>query len=102
MSIGAWLPREQDVTEFAASQKEAADTILAEAAQAASRLGIEAEFVHVPDATPAEAIVKLATDMACSLISISSHGRRGVSRFVLGSQTAEVLAHSSVPVLVIK
>ena len=38
----------------------------------------------------------------CDLICMSSHGRRGISRMILGSETGKVLAHSGVPVLVVK
>jgi nucleotide-binding universal stress UspA family protein len=33
---------------------------------------------------------------------MASHGRRGLGRLILGSQTAEVLAHSKIPVLVVR
>ncbi|MCZ8548621.1 universal stress protein [Mesorhizobium qingshengii] len=38
----------------------------------------------------------------CEPIVMSSHGRRGVRRYVLGSQTAEVMMHATIPVLVIR
>lgn len=59
-------------------------------------------MLHVPDAHPAEAIVDAAKSEGCSLIVMASHGRRGLGRLLLGSQTAEVLAHSPVPVLVVR
>ncbi|MEN9478484.1 MAG: hypothetical protein RLZZ300_2625, partial [Pseudomonadota bacterium] len=36
----------------------------------------------------------------CDLIFMASHGRRGISGFLLGSETNKVLTHSKVPVLV--
>ena len=36
----------------------------------------------------------------CDLIFMASHGRRGVSAFLMGSVTAKVLSHATVPVLV--
>jgi nucleotide-binding universal stress UspA family protein len=38
----------------------------------------------------------------CDLIIMASHGRRGIKRLILGSQTAEVVAHSHAAVLVVK
>jgi nucleotide-binding universal stress UspA family protein len=52
--------------------------------------------------TPSDAIIKTAQERGCDLIVMASHGRRGVRRMMLGSQTAEVLARSDVPVLVIR
>ncbi|WP_139115854.1 universal stress protein, partial [Xanthomonas translucens] len=57
---------------------------------------------HVLDRYAAEGIIDIATAHQCDLIVMTSHGRRGMSRVLLGSQTAEVLAHSHVPVLVIR
>lgn len=88
--------------DYTASQKEAADKVLVAAKEAASRLGVEADTVYLENALPAEAIIETAKARNCSLIAMSSHGRRGLGRLVLGSVTAEVLAHSPVPVLVVR
>ena len=88
--------------DYAAGQKEAAEKVLAAAKEAAGRMGVDAEAVHIENALPAEAIIETAKARNCSLIAMSSHGRRGLGRLVLGSVTSEVLAHSSVPVLVIR
>jgi len=55
---------------------------------------------HIPWRLPATAIVQTADEKGCDLIVISSHGRTGIDRIVLGSQTARVLAAANVPVLV--
>lgn len=46
------------------------------------------------------AIVDTASDIGADLIVMASHGRRGVSALVLGSETHKVLTHSTTPVLV--
>ena len=51
---------------------------------------------------PAEAIVETAREKDCNLIVMASHGRRGLGRLFLGSQTIETLTHSPVPVLVVR
>jgi len=47
-------------------------------------------------------IVKAAQRNKCDLIIMASHGRRGLSRLLLGSETNKVLAHSKIPVLVVR
>ena len=49
---------------------------------------------------PYEAIIEAATQNDCDLIFMSSHGRRGFSALLLGSETNKVLTHSKIPVLV--
>ena len=96
-----WVAAEMS-GEIRAARDQAAATILNAAAEAAAKMGVPAELVHIPDSAPAEAIIATAKERDCSLICMSSHGRRGLERLLLGSQTAEVLAHSPVPVLVVR
>ena len=70
--------------------------------QRASAHGITVEYVHEIDDSPAEAIVRFAKVRGCDLIVMSSHGRRGARRLILGSQTAEVVTTTTIPVLVIR
>ena len=51
-------------------------------------------------ARPADLILRMARNNRVSLIALSTHGRTGASRVVLGSVTEEVLRKSPVPVLV--
>jgi len=44
----------------------------------------------------------VARAKSCDAIVIASHGRGGLGGLILGSQTARVLAHSKIPVLVIR
>ena len=50
----------------------------------------------------AEAIIIAAQKHDCDLIVMASHGRRGVKRVLLGSETLNVLTHSAIPVLVLR
>lgn len=90
------------LAEYSTGQNEAAAAVLAAAKQAADRMGVPAQILHLPDAQPAEAIIETAKGRQCSLIAMASHGRRGLGRLVLGSVTSEVLARSPVPVLVVR
>ena len=49
---------------------------------------------------PYEAIIEAATKSGCDLIFMASHGRRGFSGLLLGSETSKVLTHSKIPILV--
>ncbi len=97
-----WIPGPTEMAEYEARQKEAATTVLADVKAAADRLGVAADTVHVPEAQPAEAIIATAGERQCDLIVMASHGRRGLRRLLLGSQTSEVLVSSPVPVLVVR
>src|SRR5690606_3670701 len=68
--------------------------------RACAKAGVTYQGVHVTDEAPAEAIVAAAKKYRCDLIHMASHGRRGLTGVLLGSQTQKVLAHSSIPVLV--
>ncbi|MBV8650338.1 MAG: universal stress protein [Alphaproteobacteria bacterium] len=69
-------------------------------AKAAKAAGVACETVHLEEGFPYEGIIKTANLKGCDLIVMASHGRRGVSAVVLGSETVKVLTHSKIPVLV--
>jgi nucleotide-binding universal stress UspA family protein len=50
----------------------------------------------------AESIISAATKHGCDLVVMASHGRKGIKRVLLGSETQHVLTHSTVPVLVLR
>ncbi|MHA6646388.1 universal stress protein [Mesorhizobium sp. A623] len=70
--------------------------------QRGSEHGVTVDLVHEIDGSPAEAIVRFAKLKGCDLIVMSSHGRRGIRKVLLGSQTSEVLANTTIPVLVVR
>ena len=51
---------------------------------------------------PSDEIIKAAKDFGCDLIAMASHGRTGLNRLLLGSETQKVLAHSRIRVLVLR
>src|SRR5262249_34295786 len=65
-------------------------------------LKVPVKIVRETDESPAGAIVRLAQMDGCDLIVMTSHGRTGIKRMLLGSQTAEVLKNTSIPVLVVQ
>jgi nucleotide-binding universal stress UspA family protein len=89
-------------TDYDQVQATAAAAVLAAAKQKAESQGISAETHYVARSGAADAILATAQSKGHDLIVMASHGRRGVRRLILGSQTAEVLAHSTIPVLVVR
>lgn len=77
-----------------------AERVLADARGMAESTGVQCEYAHVKDQFPAEGIIEAAKVRGCDLIVMASHGRRGITRLLLGSQANRVVTHSSVPVLV--
>ncbi len=72
------------------------------AKEAALAADVTCETMHVEHDQPYLAIIETAAEKSCDLIVMASHGRRGISAVVLGSETLKVLTHSAVPVLVVR
>jgi nucleotide-binding universal stress UspA family protein len=79
----------------------AQDTAGAVVAQAAARK-VKAKAVVMHSDHVAEAIIAAARKNRCDLVVMASHGRRGIKRVLLGSETQAVLTHSTIPVLVFR
>jgi nucleotide-binding universal stress UspA family protein len=88
--------------EFFEAQERIASSRVQEVAQLAETQGVVCETHTVEALHPWEAIIELAQQKACDLIVMASHGRRGVTALLLGSETQKVLTHSKVPVLVVR
>jgi nucleotide-binding universal stress UspA family protein len=67
---------------------------------AAQAAGVPCETIREVHDQPYRAIIDAALALGCDLIVMASHGRRGISALLLGSETAKVLTHSTIPVLV--
>jgi nucleotide-binding universal stress UspA family protein len=80
--------------------KENVAKVLPAIAAAAKAAGVTCETMVVEHEHPYKAIIDTAKSKGCDLITMSSHGRRGMSAIVLGSETVKVLTHSTIPVLV--
>lgn len=80
--------------------REKSDAIFADVAGRASAAGVEFATDYVLSDRPYEAIIDAAKRHGCDLIFMASHGRRGISALLHGSQTQDVLTHSTIPTLV--
>ena len=91
--------REVDEIRKASKQKHAEEVLGAVATQTQTA-GVACETIQVEHEHPYQAIINAADSKGCDLIVMASHGRRGISAIVLGSQTVKVLTHCKIPVLV--
>ena len=80
--------------------EERAQKLLGAITAAAKAAGVPCTVEHVMAEHPYEGIIATAVNNACDLVFMASHGRRGVSGLVLGSETTKVLTHTKLPVLV--
>jgi nucleotide-binding universal stress UspA family protein len=69
---------------------------------AALAKGVVATALTVKSDFVSDAVIAAAKKHKCDLIVMASHGRRGIKRLLLGSETQQVLTHSHVPVLVLR
>jgi nucleotide-binding universal stress UspA family protein len=90
------------IDEYEKGAAENAGNILDIVKREAATAGVACETVHMADQFPADGIIATAKDKGCDLIVMASHGRRGISRLLLGSQANQVVVHSTVPVLVVR
>ncbi|MBC7662538.1 MAG: universal stress protein [Caulobacter sp.] len=88
--------------EFYDAQERIALSRVKEVVASAGREGVDCQAFTAEAQHPWEAIVDHAKTHSCDLIVMASHGRRGMSALLLGSETTRVLVHCPVPVLVVK
>jgi nucleotide-binding universal stress UspA family protein len=66
----------------------------------ARQAGVPCETLLATNDHPWEGIIAAANQKNCDLIFMASHGRRGFTAMLLGSETARVLTHTKIPVMV--
>ena len=89
--------RERWEEQMATRAREILDKICVESDRAGIRL---CTSVHVFGDLPYQAIIDTATTHGCDVMVMGSHGYGGMKQFILGSETARVLSHSTIPVVV--
>jgi len=85
---------------FAEMAEAQAQEILGAAEKQAQAAGVACASHSVTSDIAYEAIIEAAASTGSDLIFMASHGRRGFSGLLLGSETQKVLTHSKIPVLV--
>ena len=87
-----------DITGLLEEERAAATSYLAETLRVLEKQGVRARSL-LREGPPAEEILKAAAEEGSTLIAISTHGRSGVARWLLGSVAEKVLRGAPVPVL---
>ena len=100
MAAQAERARSNPITKYEESVQAVANRVLSGVDEVAKAAGVSCQTVHVKDRHPADGIIEAARERGCDLIVMASHGRRGLSRMLLGSQAMKVVARSTVPVLI--
>jgi nucleotide-binding universal stress UspA family protein len=85
---------------FAEMADKQAENILGACEKLAQENKVKCSSLAVTSDIPFEAVIAGADTAGCDLIFMASHGRRGFSGLLLGSETQKVLTHSKIPVLV--
>lgn len=85
---------------FAEMAEQQAKEILSAHEAEAKAAGVVSAVISSVSDIPYEAIIAAAEQAGADLIFMASHGRRGISGLLLGSETQKVLTHSKIPVLV--
>jgi nucleotide-binding universal stress UspA family protein len=88
--------------EYAAACKQTAGRVLDPIVTKGRGAGLQIDTMHTIAAAPWEAILAAARKQKCDAIVMASHGRRGISALLLGSETQKVLTHSKLPVIVVR
>ncbi|WP_294768747.1 universal stress protein [uncultured Rhodoferax sp.] len=91
-----------DIKKVEKSWGDAAQAVVDAVKKTATAKGVKAKAVVVRSDLVADAIQSTAKKQQCDLIVMASHGRKGIKRLLLGSETQHVLTHGSTPVLVLK
>jgi len=86
--------------EYLKGAQNLADKILQTTAESAKQAGVACQTHHMINEHPWRAIIDTANSENCDLIVMGSHGRTGIVKLILGSETQQVLTHSKIPVLV--
>ncbi|MFN7678776.1 MAG: universal stress protein [Cyanobacteriota bacterium] len=90
------------VASLSATAAQESERIVREAKDQAAREGLVVGGEVVKQELTYRAIVDAANRLGCDLIVMASHGRKGLTGLLLGSETQRVLLHASVPVLVVR
>lgn len=88
--------------EVEANMRKAAEETLSAAKALVEAEGLSCDTLHVPEKHPAEGVLEAAEKSGSDIIVLGSHGRRGLSKLLLGSTAQEIATRSHIPVLIIR
>lgn len=90
------------VSQIESQWRSEAEQSLAAVQKAADAAHLSTKTLVVKGQSVADALIQSAKKSKCDLIVMASHGRRGLSKLLLGSETQHVLTHAHIPVLVLR
>jgi nucleotide-binding universal stress UspA family protein len=97
------LPMESSYEGIASMLEQEGETALADAEATAERVAPDLTVEHAfREGSPSREIVEYATETACDVITMGTHGRGGLNRLLLGSVAERVVRKSPVPVLTVR
>ena len=101
LTVGPQMLTDNDEL-YAKNSRRYAEQYLSFLDETAKEAGVTCETVYVFANHVYEAIIRTAEEKGCDLILMASHGRKGVQGLLIGSETAKVLTHTKLPVLVFR
>lgn len=101
MGIDAALAGGMDVVTLVRDAAKATLTAAEDTVRAAG-IEVDGQLLDSADGRMCELVVKAAQDWPADLIVIGTHGRRGVSRLLIGSGAEQILRLATVPVLLVR
>ena len=99
---GGLVLAQDDINKIEKQWASQAQDVLDKIVKSAKSKGINAKAVVAKSDLVSDAIIATAKKSKCDLIVMASHGRKGIKRLLLGSETQQVLTHSHIPVLVLR
>ena len=91
-----------DQSRYEKEMQDHARRFVTEVAEIASAEGVPCDTRVGLSFSPYEEITNTAKDLGCDAIFMASHGRKGINRLFVGSETQKVLAHTTLPVMVFR
>lgn len=99
---GAILLNLEEVAKIEQAWGQSAQKVLDGVVKVAKAKGVNAKTFVVKSDVVSDALIAVAKKQKADLIVMASHGRKGIKRILMGSETQQVLTHSTVPVLVVR
>jgi nucleotide-binding universal stress UspA family protein len=91
-----------DVGIYEQQMRDAAQIHIDKLGEAARAAGVTFEGIIAQSVNPYEEIIDASIKFNCDIILMASHGRKGLNKLFLGSETQKVLAHTTLPVMVLR
>ena len=95
-----YVPTQREIDGFLQRAREVGQKRVDAIGKMAKAAGVPFAAVVTKAYSPYEGIIAVARKRKCDVIFMASHGRRGLSKLIMGSVTQKVLTHTRIPVVV--